>query len=75
MCDSCEVVRINGVLCHEAGCPEAYKDEVRGCKWCSQKFKPIQPHQTCCSHTCTVAYYNLPCGCEECNPPQEDDNE
>lgn len=28
MCDSCEVLTINGVYCHELGCPEAWKDEI-----------------------------------------------
>lgn len=66
MCNSCEILSINGVLCHELGCPEAWKDEVRECKWCGEKFKPERDYQDCCSHSCEVAYHNLDCCCEEC---------
>lgn len=67
----CEKLRINGVVTHEIGCPEAWRDEIRECKECGTEFKPEQRHQECCSHSCTVAYHGLPCDCEECNP-QED---
>lgn len=72
MCNSCEVSHINGVLCHENGCPEAWKDEVRECKWCGQEFKPEERTQDCCCHTCTVAYHNIPCDCDECKDPDEE---
>ena len=29
ICDSCEVLVINNVICHETGCPDAWKDETR----------------------------------------------
>lgn len=70
MCSSCELLRINGVVTHETGCPEAWKDYDRECKWCGQSFKPEERFQDCCSHTCTVAYHNVPCDCEECNPKE-----
>lgn len=57
MCKSCEVVHINGVLCHEIGCPDAWKDYTRTCLWCGREFKPHQsPRQTCCSGGCAKAY-------------------
>ena len=31
-CASCEVLVINNVICHELGCPNAWKDETRECK-------------------------------------------
>ena len=34
MCQSCEVLNINGVNCHEIGCPDAWKDYTRECKEC-----------------------------------------
>lgn len=71
MCDSCEVMSINGVLCHEQGCPHAWKDESRECKWCGQEFNPERSEQDCCSHSCEVAYHNLDCMCEECFTDEE----
>lgn len=65
-CHSCELIRINGIVCHETGCPDAWKDYTRECKWCGTKFKPEERHQECCGHSCYVAYNNLPCDCEEC---------
>ena len=30
MCDQCQVVTINGVPCHETGCPNSWCDPVTG---------------------------------------------
>jgi hypothetical protein len=60
MCKQCEAIVINGVLCHETGCPEAYKDQVRECKWCGQEFTPEEQRQEFCSEDCYRDYYNLP---------------
>jgi len=67
MCKSCEVLYINGVKCHETGCPDAWKDYERECLWCGQKFKPEERYQECCSHSCTVAYNGFDCDCAECS--------
>ena len=58
MCDSCEAAMINGVLCHETGCPDAWKDETRECEWCGKKFKPVERHtgKTCCCVDCWLCY-------------------
>ena len=45
MCNQCEVLVINGQLCHETGCPESYKDETRTCKWCGSEFEPGKRYQ------------------------------
>jgi len=37
-CNSCNPSRINGVLCHEAGCPDAWRDQQRECPDCGRKF-------------------------------------
>ena len=26
-CDGCAIININGVLCHERGCPDAWRDK------------------------------------------------
>ena len=39
MCDSCNVLSINGVNCHELGCPDAWQDYEVKCKWCDNDFR------------------------------------
>ncbi len=43
MCQSCEALTINGLYCHEHGCPDAWKDVK--CKLCGRKpgddLKPL----------------------------------
>jgi len=56
-CDACQLVRINGVVCHETGCPEAWRDKRPPCKWCCFTFQPRHPRQTTCSASCYRAYY------------------
>ena len=38
-CPNCQAVRINGVLCHEVGCPTSYIGNTLECIWCGTKFK------------------------------------
>ena len=59
MCDQCEVMVINGVLCHEIGCPAAWKDYKRNCKWCGQEFIPEHVNQVCCDDNCIAAYHDM----------------
>lgn len=56
-CNSCNMVVINGVPCHERGCPEAWKDEERECAWCGTPFKPESKYQRCCCLDCADAYH------------------
>lgn len=56
-CESCQVVRINGVLCHETGCPDAWKTATRDCKECGREFRPKERGQKCCSKRCNRAYF------------------
>jgi len=56
MCDQCEIVYINGVKCHEIGCPDAWKDETRECKWCGYEFKPEEKNQDFCEVSCAKSY-------------------
>jgi hypothetical protein len=55
-CASCEVLVINGLLCHETGCPDAWRDELRECKWCGTIFAPSESHERFCSEECAAAY-------------------
>ena len=65
MCNQCEILNINGINCHETGCPESWREETL-CKWCGSAFIPDNQWQLCCCHTCDTAYNNYPCNCEEC---------
>ena len=47
-CPQCETVYINGVLCHEQGCPEAWKDYTRTCRECGCDFKPMDRFHWVC---------------------------
>ena len=60
MCDSCNVVHINGVLCHETGCPDAWKDYEIECLFCGNSFKPEEKSQKHCTSECYNAYHDLP---------------
>jgi hypothetical protein len=44
MCDSCQAIRINGILCHETGCPNTPKE----CAECGGKFVPGHRWETLC---------------------------
>lgn len=50
-CPSCEAARINGVFCHEAGCPDSHLFTVRECKECGCDFTPEDQHDYIC-HDC-----------------------
>ena len=55
-CNSCNVLYINSIKCHEHGCPDAWMDEIRECKWCGSDFKPDFKHQYCCCEDCAIDY-------------------
>lgn len=57
MCNSCEVLNINGVNCHETGCPEAWK-VLHLCEWCGQEYIPESKQQKTCSPECADSYFN-----------------
>lgn len=56
MCESCQALKINGILCHESGCPDSWRDYWRSCKECGQEFKPEYKNQNTCSDECSRAY-------------------
>jgi hypothetical protein len=53
-CDDCEAVMINGVFCHETGCPSW--QNPRQCDWCGNWFEPTERGQRCCDEDCQTAY-------------------
>jgi len=55
-CYSCQLVRINGVVCHEIGCPDAWRDRLRECKWCGTDFVPTERSQAFCESSCAESY-------------------
>ena len=52
-CDGCNPARINGVLCHETGCPEAWRDYVRQCFECGCDFFPTERWSRLCADCLT----------------------
>ena len=48
-CSQCQVLIINGVRCHETGCPLAWKDYTRECFECGCYFKPEERFQRICN--------------------------
>ena len=47
-CYNCAAAMINGVFCHEAGCPSAWRDVRRSCRVCGFDFQPNARHETVC---------------------------
>lgn len=47
---------INGIYYHEIGCPDAWKSQIRECKWCGRDFRPEYAEQMCCDGNCDEAY-------------------
>lgn len=59
-CDSCDPSTINGRLCHERGCPDAWRDAERECPNCGCMFHPAEEQQQFCDDSCYASYYGLP---------------
>lgn len=47
-CQSCEMLSINGIACHETGCPDAWKDRTAECFECGCDFQPESRTQSVC---------------------------
>jgi hypothetical protein len=54
-CDGCNPSRINGVLCHEAGCPEAWRDHAVACRECGCDFYPEERFRRVCEDCARAA--------------------
>jgi hypothetical protein len=56
-CDGCNVVVINGTVCHEEDCPNSDNDSLRGCIECGQQFITKSLGQIVCDKECYRAYF------------------
>ena len=66
LCDSCDCLFINGHKCHEHGCPDAWKDQVRECAECGCEYTPEDKDQVFCSNHCGNLHTGSECGCDVC---------
>jgi hypothetical protein len=58
-CPSCVLVAINGVLCHEMGCPDSHLFKFYECHECGQPFAPEYRGQQFCDSDCHAAYCGI----------------
>ncbi len=58
-CDQCQLLRINGVVCHEIGCPKAYKGTYYTCSGCGGEFKKKNARQVRCGRCVRILIQNL----------------
>ena len=62
-CDQCQAIRIQGIICHETGCPNSHIDLDTGkpyhkeCKWCGSEFELQEKYQEFCCAECAECYY------------------
>lgn len=60
-CPSCELMVIQGVICHERGCPDDHLFTTQECKWCGTDFQPDEKRRDYfCSASCQASYHGLP---------------
>lgn len=64
-CDSCAMLRINGVPCHETGCPDAWRGAHRDCRWCGSRFPVEHARQEFCENSCFASFHGMPTYDEE----------
>jgi len=60
-CPSCQLMVIQGVICHEHGCPDNHLFTTQECKWCGTEFRPTEKRRDYfCSASCAAAYHGHP---------------
>jgi hypothetical protein len=60
-CPSCQLMVIQGVICHERGCPDGHLFTTQECKWCGTEFRPVEKRrESFCCASCEAAYYVHP---------------
>jgi len=55
-CRSCAALMINGVFCHESGCPDAWRDYQIACRLCGCDFQPESQYQAVCEDCAREEY-------------------
>jgi hypothetical protein len=71
-CDGCSPAVINGVLCHEAGCPESWRDYTKECCECGCEFYADVRWQSICDDCANAPApdcYGESEECFECGEP------
>lgn len=53
-CDQCDSTTINGVFCHETGCPNDFRE--RSCQDCSEIFLALAHRARRCDE-CNAAWF------------------
>lgn len=62
-CDSCQLVAIQGLVCHETGCrnshinPRTGKLYRKDCRCCGKEFTPKYDGQDVCSIRCRKEFW------------------
>jgi hypothetical protein len=57
VCEQCVACMINGVFCHEIGCPDSWKFVHQECQWCGFNFEAEEKGQAFCSESCAESYH------------------
>jgi hypothetical protein len=47
-CDGCSPSVVNGVFCHEQGCPDAWRDSTKACDECGCDFYRTERYDSIC---------------------------
>jgi hypothetical protein len=47
-CNQCEFLFVNGLGCHETGCPDAWKSRSKSCFECGCNFSPETRFESVC---------------------------
>jgi hypothetical protein len=55
-CPSCQLARIQGIVCHETGCPDRHLFTFTSCLWCGQRCKARRDGRRFCSGSCYRSY-------------------
>ena len=63
-CKSCTLLRICGKVCHEAGCPEAWRDVLGKCFECGCEFERESGSDAYCSPCCSAASIGVKIECD-----------
>jgi hypothetical protein len=48
-CNGCSPSVVNGILCHEQGCPDRWRDTSKKCTDCGNDFYPDSRNQVMCT--------------------------